>query len=100
MKIGDKIIKIWKELNGEYKLIQNLTGHSHGIAGLVKVSKYELVSGSWDATIKLWKEENKEYKLMQTLPGNSSCRCLIKVFENVLVSGSLDGTINLWEFIS
>ena len=83
--LGNQIIKI----------LVSQDSHTKSVYSLIKFSRYEIISGSYDKTIKIW--DLVKGKCLQTLTGHTRyVMSLLKITNNILASGSDDQSIKIW----
>ena len=95
---GQGKIKIWRNIDGEQKLVRTLPGHQKTISQIEYSPDGKLIaSASWDRTIKLWHAQTG--KLIDTLAGheNGINSIAFSPDSQTLISGSEDRTIKIWD---
>ncbi|CAD8105958.1 unnamed protein product [Paramecium primaurelia] len=96
-----KYIKIWKFIDGKYKYIQTLEGHSDYIFCFVFSMKQQaFLSGSVDKSIKLWKSSfQTQFQCTIAVEFHTAwvLNMILNQKEDLLFSGSRDSTINVWK---
>ncbi|CAD8198429.1 unnamed protein product [Paramecium octaurelia] len=94
-------IKVWSFLNGKFKLIKTLQGHTCQIQCLVYSKKQNFfISGSQDKTLRCWQQlNNNDWFCSEPYQQHTDVvMCIIlNLNEDLLFSGSFDKSIKVWK---
>jgi WD40 repeat protein len=111
----DRSLKVWRELDGEWRCEATLEGHGRAVNTVLSLSDGRLVSGSDDGSLKVWRERDGEWRCEATLEGHyfalntvlslsdgrlvghySAVNAVLSLSDGRLVSASSDGSLKVW----
>jgi len=90
----DTSIIIWKQLNTNLNLINQLTGHSRQVNKVIQLNSNYLVSASDDFNLKVWDQFSNVYNL--TGGHINDVYFLVELSQNRMASCSKDKSIIIW----
>jgi WD40 repeat protein len=93
----DRSLKVWRELDGEWRCEATLEGHGRAVNTVLSLSDGRLVSGSDDDSLKVWREREGEWRCEATLEGHDrAVNAVLSLSDGRLVSGSDDRSLKVW----
>jgi hypothetical protein len=90
--IGDKDIRIWSALNGNYK--QTLSSHSKQVNSLAKLENGNLISAGDDSTVKIWNHQLGT--ILDSFLSRSPIFSVTVLKNGYIAFGNNDGSIGIW----
>ncbi len=95
---ADKTIQLFKILDSEYEIIQNLNFHTDTVYKIIELSNNSLVSCSADSTIIFYIKDNLKYKKDYTISASSWVRNIIQTKKNEIAYSISNKRINFYDF--